>query len=136
MDSHDIDCHRGHRHRNRGWDLASPRAFFNLKSVSFNNQVRCSTTIIFFLTYSYSIPPPKQFILNDTSLAAVSEVSGNRYLFLQDPTGLIRGVVRTDNQWSTSLNLGINSNAKNHTPLAAVAPKDQTGNFAVLVIAK
>ena len=63
---------------------------------------------------------------------AVSEDDSNRYLFFQDPTGLIRGAVRTDDRWSTSLNVGINSNAKNHTALAATAPRG--GNFLVLVV--
>ncbi|CAD6587164.1 MAG: hypothetical protein ASARMPREDX12_002766 [Alectoria sarmentosa] len=71
-----------------------------------------------------SITPTAQFILNDTSLAAVSDSDGNRYLFFQDPIGLIRGVIRTDNQWSTNLNLGTSSNAKNYTPLAAIALND------------
>lgn len=81
------------------------------------------------LAYLYSLPvshngsitPTTQFLLNDTSLAALSDSNGNRYLFFQDPTGLIRGVVRTDSEWSTSLNLGTSINAKYYTPLAALA---------------
>lgn len=74
------------------------------------------------LTSHYdSITPSAQFILDDTSLAAISSSDGNRYLFFQDPTGLIRSVVRTDNQWSTNLNLATGLNAKNYTPLAAIA---------------
>ena len=75
-------------------------------------------------SHNHSITPTAQFILNDTSLAAVSDSDGNRYLFFQDPIGLIRGVIRTDNQWSTNLNLGTSSNAKNYTPLAAIALND------------
>ena len=69
-----------------------------------------------------SITPTAQFILDDTSLAAIYYSDGTRYLFFQDPTGLIRSVVRTDNQWSTkNLNLATGLNAKNCTPLAAIA---------------
>ena len=80
-----------------------------------------------------SILPPRQLILNDTSLAATSDANGNRYLFFQDSTGHIRGAARTDNEWTTSLNLGINSNAKNYTPLAATGPS-LANNFNVLLV--
>ena len=121
MDDHSIGCYCGYRCRSRGWNLASQGAFAPW--------VRYSTVNIFFLPYSYRLPvyqnhstlPSRQFILNDTSLAATYDANGNRYLFFQDPTGHIRGAVRTDNQWSTSLNLGISSNAKDYTPLAATS---------------
>ena len=71
------------------------------------------------ISQNRSILPSRQFILNDTSLAATYDAYGNRYLFFQDSTGHIRGALRTDNEWNTSLDLGINLNAKNHTPLAA-----------------
>ena len=67
-----------------------------------------------------SSTPTTQFVLNDTSLAAISNSDGNRYLFFQDPTGFIRSVVRTNNQWSTNLNVATGLNAKNYTPLAAI----------------
>ena len=95
------------------------------------------------MTYSYSpsvspnpsILPSRQLILNDTSLAATYDANGNRYLFFQDSTGHIQGAVRTDNEWSTttSLNLGINSNAKNYTPLAATGPSF-ANSFDVLLV--
>ena len=63
-----------------------------------------------------------QNILNDTYLAAVSLVNGDRQLFFQDSTGLIRRAIRTasTNQWSTNVNqnVSLNSNPKSHTPLA------------------
>ena len=62
---------------------------------------------------------------------AVSEDNGYRYLFFQDPTGLIRGAVRTEDQWSTSLNLGISSNAKDNTPLAATTSTSEASGFGV-----
>ena len=80
----------------------------------------------FFLTHFYSPSNPvitlaEQHILNDTSLAALVLANGDRHLFFQDNTGLIRRAVRTasNNQWSTSPTLSVDSNAKNHTPLAA-----------------
>ena len=63
-----------------------------------------------------------QCTLNDTYLAAVSLVNGDRQLFFQDSTSLIRRAIRTapTNQWSTSVNqnVSLNSNPKSHTPLA------------------
>ena len=74
------------------------------------------------LTSHYnSTAPTTKFILDDTSLAAISGNDGIRYLFFQDPTGLIRSVVRTNNQWSSNLVLATGLNAKNFTPLAAIA---------------
>lgn len=77
-------------------------------------------------SHNHSITPTAELILNDTSLAAVADSDGNRYLFFQDPTGLIRGVIRTDNQWSTNLNLGASANAKNYTPLAVIGANDSS----------
>ena len=72
------------------------------------------------------------YILNDTSLAAVSLSNGDRHLFFQDNTGLIRRAVRvqSNGQWSTSLNLNASMdpamnftfNPKKHTPLTAHGP--------------
>ena len=72
-------------------------------------------------SYYNSTAPTTQYILDDTSLAAISSSDGNRYLFFQDPTGLIRTVVRTNNQWRANLNPATGLNAKNYTPLAALA---------------
>lgn len=84
-------------------------------------------------SYKSSITPTTQSILNDTSLAATYDANGNRYLFFQDSTGHIRGAVGTNNEWSTSLNLGIDSNAKNYTPLAITDPVS-ADNFYVLLV--
>ena len=72
---------------------------------------------------SHNITPAAQFILNDTSLAALSLSNGDRHLFFQDNTGRIRRTIRTEsnNQWSTSLYLNLSSNPKNYTPLVATA---------------
>ena len=87
------------------------------------------------LTSHYnSSTPTTRFILDDTSLAAISSSDGNRYLFFQDPTGLIRSVVRTNNQWSTTLNLAPGLNAKNYTPLAALADKSSLGGVDSQVV--
>ena len=57
-------------------------------------------------------------------MAAVSLANGDRHLFFQDNTGLIRRAVRTasNGQWSTSPQLNASANPKNHTPLAAIIP--------------
>lgn len=66
-------------------------------------------------------------ILNDTSLAAVSLSNGDRHVFFQDNTGLVRRAVLTGSpgKWSTTLDLNITSNAKISTPLAATTIDDQ-----------
>ncbi|KAL9071738.1 MAG: hypothetical protein Q9161_004002 [Pseudevernia consocians] len=76
-----------------------------------------------------------QYILNDTSLAAVSLSNGDRHLFFQDNTGLIRRAVRVQSsgQWTTSPNLNAStdpsskpsSNPKRFTPLTATGPTFQ-----------
>ena len=127
MDSHSITDYRGRRRWSCVWDLESPRLFF--AQFIYCNQVRSSDGSVCFFTYFCSPPvaqnhstiPTSQFILNDTSLAAVSDASGNRHLFFQDTTGLLRGMKYNSHsdQWSASLNMGTNSSAKNYTPLAA-----------------
>ena len=70
-------------------------------------------------------PSTAQYILNDTSLAAVTLPNNDRHLYFQDSTGRIRYVIRTasTNQWNTSPDSSITASAKNHTPLAATAFK-------------
>lgn len=73
---------------------------------------------------NHNITPAAQFILDDTSLAAISLANGDRQLYFQDNSGLIQRAIRTatNNQWSTSANqnLSSNSNPKNYTPLAVI----------------
>ena len=87
----------------------------------------------FLLTHFHSPPAPNithapQYILNDTSLAAVFLSNGDRHFFFQDNTGLIRRAVRVESngQWTTSPNLNASadasSNPKRHTPLTATGP--------------
>ena len=89
-----------------------------------------------FLAHFHSSPAPQnpqitsnpsntrvaQYILNDTSLAALSLPNGDRHLFFQDNAGLIRRVVRTasNNKWSTSQEVSVPSSAKKYTPLAVI----------------
>ncbi|KAM0800348.1 hypothetical protein BDR22DRAFT_972912 [Usnea florida] len=70
-----------------------------------------------------------QYILNDTSLAAVVLSNGDRHLFFQDNTGLIRRAVRvySDGQWNTGRNLNasdfkLSAKPKKYTPLTATGP--------------
>ena len=129
IDDHGVDYCCSHCYWSRGWDLASPQ----------NNQVLNIYRTYFFLAYSYSPAAPQnpkitphpnitrvaQYILNDTSLAALFLANGDRQQFFQDNTGLIRRAVRTasNSQWSTSPYLSVNfNNAKNNTPLAVNVP--------------
>ena len=90
------------------------------------------------LAHFHSPPAPpnsditSQNILNDTSLVALLLSNGDRVLFFQDNTGLLRRAVRTNSngQWITSQNLnastnlppGPSSNPKKYTPLTAIGP--------------
>lgn len=62
-----------------------------------------------------------QYILNDTSLAALVLAYGDRQLFFQANNGSIRSAVFTEseNQWNLSTYFDLSSNPKSHTPLAA-----------------
>lgn len=84
----------------------------------------------FFLAYFYSppvttsspnLPSAAQYILNDTSLAALILPSGDRQLFFQDNDRSIRRAIRTasDKQWTISPYLNLSANPKKYTPLAA-----------------
>ena len=66
--------------------------------------------------------PPQQYILNDTSLAALHFENDDRQLFFQDVNGTIRRAIYTasTSHWTTSRELYVPSSAKNHTPLAVV----------------
>ena len=90
------------------------------------------------LAHFHSPPAPPnsdiipQDILNDTSLVALLLSNGDRALFFQDNTGLLRRAVRTysNGQWITSPNLnastnlspGLSSNPKRYTPLTTIGP--------------
>ncbi len=117
MAGFDVSRRCGHRCWNWRWDLASPR----ILKIQVRNRHRQS---FFFAHFHRTLVPPipqSTYILNDTSLTALSLPNGDRQLFFQGSTGLIRRAVRTasNDQWTTSQTLSINSNAKNYTPLAA-----------------
>ena len=80
--------------------------------------------------------PAAEYILNDTSLAALILSNGDRQLFFQDITGLIRRAVRTvsNGQWNTSPSLNISTDPsegvpapKNNTPLTCTVSEDEYG---------
>lgn len=96
------------------------------------------------MAYYHSPPAPQnpnttrvaQHILNDTSLAAISLPNGDRQLFFQDNTGLIRHAIRTgiNGQWNTSSYLNISSNPENNTPLVAFIPPQYPDNIGPQVL--
>ncbi|KAL9593956.1 MAG: hypothetical protein Q9219_007294 [cf. Caloplaca sp. 3 TL-2023] len=61
-------------------------------------------------------------IMNDTSLAAVELANGDRRLFFQEASGLIRQVTfsSSSRQWIADPGYVVASDAKNHTPIAAI----------------
>lgn len=71
-------------------------------------------------TSSSNTTRAEQYILNDTSLAVLIRTNGDRQLFFQDNTGLIRNAIRTstDTQWSMGPDISVSSTVKNNTPLA------------------
>lgn len=107
--------------------------------------MQSSYRLCFSLAYSCSSPTPQnprpatspnithaaQFILNDTSLAALSLPNGDRQLFFQDSTGLIRRAIRTtsSSQWSTSPYLNTSTTVNTSTAQyvnAPISPKNYT----------
>ena len=84
------------------------------------------------LAYFCSLPAPPvttsdpritssaQYILNDTSLAALGLPSGERQMFFQGNNGSIRRATRTasDEQWVISPYFYLSASSKQHTPLA------------------
>ena len=97
-------------------------------------------------TYSPSVPqnhsstPAPQYILNDTSLAALSLANGDRQLFFQDNSGVIQRAVRSasNGQWSTRLRLNITTSAKTqpqpkiNTPLALIVYEVKSFNTVLI----
>ena len=80
--------------------------------------------------------PSAEYILNDTSLAALILSNGDRQLFFQDITGLIRRAVHTvsNGQWDTSPTLNFSTGPsgglpvpKNNTPLTCTVSEDEDG---------
>ena len=63
-------------------------------------------------------------ILDDTSIAALSLPNGERRLFFQDLSGVIRQAFYStaSRQWRADVNYLVVSDAKNHTPLAVAYP--------------
>lgn len=134
IDVYSVRCCCSHHRWSWGWGWgwkASSRVF--IVYLVHVNQVQSSYKSN-SLTHHYSpraphdpkstpnpnITQPAQYILNDTSLAAVSLANGDRQLFFQDNTGRIRRAYRTasNGQWSTNSSLSIDTTAKNYTPLA------------------
>ena len=77
-------------------------------------------------TSNPKITSAAQYILNDTSLAALILPSGDRQLFFQDNNGSIRRAIRTasDEQWVISPYFNLSASSKKHTPLAATVYND------------
>ncbi len=76
-------------------------------------------------------------VLNDTSLAAVILANGDRHLYFQDNTGLIRYAVHTAsiNQWDTRPHLNVSlSTPKNRTPLAVTATGPQVSEIVLTTV--
>ena len=61
-------------------------------------------------------------ILADTSIAALSTSTGDRHIFFQDCSGTVRQAifVTSKAQWLSSLAMIVATDAKNHTPIAAL----------------
>ena len=61
-------------------------------------------------------------ILDDTSIAALALPNGDRRVFFQDLSGVIRQAFfsATTGEWRADVNYLVASDAKNHTPIAVV----------------
>ncbi len=131
MDRCGVRCAYSSRYQywGRSWNLANSRKQVTHEQVCTPYGYSFAWTHI--LSPSDSIPAAPnpnqtataQYILNDTSLAALALASGERQLYFQDNTGLIRQAVRgaSSNEWGTGALLKFSSSIKNHTPLAVAA---------------
>ena len=77
-------------------------------------------------------------ILDDTSIAALALPNGDRRVFFQDLSGVIRQAFHSSSsgEWRADTNYVVASNARNHTPIAAVNVPSKnysaTGNSTTL----
>ena len=69
-------------------------------------------------------------ILDDTSMAALVLPNGDRRLFFQDLSGVIRQAFYSaaSRQWRADVKYIVASNAKNHTPIAVVVAPTKSLN--------
>lgn len=78
-------------------------------------------TIIPSVGPSASSLPSRNSILDDTSIAALALPNGDRRLFFQDVSGVIRQAFGSSSseEWRADISYVVALNAKNHTPIAA-----------------
>lgn len=83
---------------------------------------RLSPTTIYRPSPTATTPLSQKHALSDTSLAILESKNGDRHLFFQERSGNIRqGIYSASTQkWIASSNSIVATDAKNHTPIAAI----------------
>ncbi|KAL8794416.1 MAG: hypothetical protein Q9195_003003 [Heterodermia aff. obscurata] len=75
-----------------------------------------------------AVPPSKHAVLNDTSIAAITMPNGDRRVFFQERSGIIRQAKYSTSaqEWAaeSTENFQVIDDARNHTPLAAMNYSD------------
>lgn len=84
-----------------------------------------------FTTTPDPLKDSRHQILNDTSLASVIDSNNDRHLFFQENTGVIRHLWYLDSSWKTSVDFTAASDAKNHTPMAAVIAESYVSRLPI-----
>ena len=77
----------------------------------------------------YTHAPSNHTILNDTSLTAVTTSEGNRHLFFQEESGIIRQSIFTplNGKWSAPTTYVVATDARLYTPMSAIqVPQNMT----------
>lgn len=95
--------------------------------VYFGRRAKAPTSSVQPTSQPSNAPFAKHGVLNDSSLAALSLVNGDRRLFYQDYTGQINQAAYSSSsrEWPSTFTSVVASDAKNYTPLAAVNLVDQ-----------
>ena len=64
--------------------------------------------------------------MNDTSVAIVASVTGDKHLLFQENSGSIRQALYdpSNKQWTSDVNNIVATNAKNNTPIVAFLPNN------------
>ncbi|MCJ1324168.1 hypothetical protein MMC10_000830 [Thelotrema lepadinum] len=70
---------------------------------------------------------PPHGIVDNTSLASLLRLNGERHVFFQDQSGIIREAVYQQGSWNASTDSVVATNARSNTPLAAFSVPPKTG---------
>ena len=81
-------------------------------------------------SHTPAVPPSKHAVLSDTSIAAITLPNGDRRVFFQERSGIVRQAIYSASAkvWAAenTTNFQVADDARNNTPLAAINYSDST----------